>query len=105
MEAYKFRHLIWQFNMLLDTGLYDDLSLEDVGRHIDGGSIESFLTGHFVEGKIDLSPIGPNDWAEITEVWRGIYETTDLDRKMGVRNKGLCLLLALALECYQQKTR
>lgn len=104
MEAYKYRHLVWEFNALLDTGKFDDLTLDDVNQHMAAGTVSSFLVDRFGR-EIDLSFMEPGDWTDLTDDWQRLHNALDPGRKMGVWNKGLCLLLGYALELYQQKTR
>ena len=100
MKAHKYRFLLWQFIGAMDTGKYDSLTLEEVHRHADAGTIPAFLVDRF-GSDLDLSMIEPQDWAEISERWANISNAVDSRRKFGVENRGICLLLAYTLECLQ----
>ena len=104
MEARKFRHLVWEFNAVLDTGKYDGITPEEVKSHIRAGTISRFLEVRF-SGDLDLSYMEAEDWAELSDEWQRIDNAVDARRKMvGIENRGLCLLLGYALESFQQRT-
>jgi hypothetical protein len=100
--------LILYLNSLLDSGKYDDISLEDVKRHIDDGSILRFLRQR-AGTDIDLSAhLDSSIHGNFEEFYVNNLQAT-LDayggnerRKWGVEKKGLCLLLAWTNEIIQQ---
>jgi hypothetical protein len=47
MLAYKFRHLAVAFNALLDSGKHNSISVDDVKRHAEAGTISAFLIDRF----------------------------------------------------------
>ena len=104
MKAYKFRMLVREFNAALDTGRFDDITVEEVKRHAQAGTITDFLVGG-LQGATDLSWMEPEDWAVVDEEWRTFAIGIDEGRKMAVENKGLCLLLAYALESSEIRVR
>jgi hypothetical protein len=104
MKSYKYNYLLWQFIAAADTGKYDSLTLEDVYRHADARTIPAFLADRF-GSDMDLSMMEPDDWADLTNRWANISNAVDASRKFGVKNRGICLLLAYTLECLQQTQR
>ncbi len=104
MKAYKYRHLLWQFISALDSGKYDKLDIEEVRRHANAGTISAFLIDRFGTD-CDFSIFEPSDWAAISATWANIANAADARRKFGVENKGISLLMAYALESFQQLLR
>lgn len=100
--------LILQLNKLVDTGKYDDITIEEVHQHIDEGTILEFLKRRG-EDDIDLSfHLYPNASSDFKTFYikqlQSIYDAYagDEKRKWGVENKGLCLLIAWTNEIIQQ---
>ena len=104
MKAYKYRQLLWEFIAALDSGKHDKLDIEEVRRHANAGTISVFLVDRFGPD-CDLSIFEPSDWQEISETWASIANAVDARRKFGVENKGMSLLMAYALESFQQLVR
>lgn len=96
---YKFTFLLWQFNMLLDTGKYDDVSVIEMKTRIRKGTISDFLKDSFPDA--DFSMIDAQDWLYLNREWSGLADVVDEDRKMGVVNRGVCLLLAYTINGLQ----
>ncbi len=102
MEAYKCLHLIGEFNAALDTGRYDKITVDEVKRHASAGTIPAFVVDRLGDG-MDLSIIDRDDWAALAEEWQGFADTVDERRKMGIVNRGVCLLLAYTLGSHRQR--
>lgn len=100
MEAGKYRLLLWQLIGALDTGNYDKLSIDDVTAHARAGASDSFLKKQF-GANFDFSTMKPEDWLALNERWLNIENAVDVKRKFGVENKGIALLIAYTLECFQ----
>ena len=96
MKSTNYKFLLWQLIGALDTGKYDELSYDEVHQHAEAGTIKLFLTEHF-GSDIDLSLIPPQDWPAITEEWASLANGAEFN----VENKGMCLLLAYALQGLQ----
>jgi hypothetical protein len=103
MHPYKLRQLIGEFNHLLDTGEYDDVTLDEVRRNIEAGALASFLANRFPG--IDVSLMEASDWPELNREWARFANAIDARRKFGVSKRGLCLLLGYAMESLQQRER
>lgn len=110
MNHHALTLLVLQLNSLLDSGKYDGITLDEVKRRIDDGTILQFLQ---TQAAGDASF---NDWLEGSayEGFEKFYLTqlqALLDgyggserRKWGVQNRGLCLLIAWTNEILQQGT-
>lgn len=101
MKAYKYRFLLWQLIAALDSGKYNSLSISEVKRHADAGTISAAVIDRF-GGDADFSIFEPKDWADINETWSSIANAVDARRKFGVENKGIALLMAYTLQSIQQ---
>jgi hypothetical protein len=99
MEMYKFTWLLWQFNMMLDSGNYDTVTVGDIKTKIYDGSLPDYLRKYVPDA--DFSMIAHEDWGYLTHEWRGLADVIDEDRKMGVVNRGICLLLAYTINGLQ----
>lgn len=101
--------LILEYNSLIDTGKYDDITLSEVHRHIEAGTVLKFIEERAGEDA-DLSlhrSSGPFDQPlenYYARYMRAIYEAQagNEGRKWGVENRGLCLLVAWTNEIIQQ---
>jgi hypothetical protein len=99
--------LILQLNILIDTGKYDDITIEEVYSHIDRGTILEFLKERG-QGDIDLSIHLSEAYGDFQSFYikqlQSLYDAYagDERRKWGVQNQGLCLLVAWTNEIIQQ---
>jgi hypothetical protein len=101
MKTYKYRFLLWQLIAALDSGNYDSLSIAEVKRHANAGTIADFLVDRF-GAVFDFSIFALKDWTDINETWASIANAVDARRKFGVENKGISLLMAYTLQSLQQ---
>ena len=104
MKDYKFRMLVWEVNAVLDTGKFDDIPTEEIHRQAEAGTISSYIVDRFGDD-MDLSVIEPQDWTDLNEEWQSFHNAIDETRKMGIVNRGVCLLLGYALQSYLQRER
>lgn len=100
MKPYKFKFMLWQLIAECDSGKHDDLSLDEVHRHAESGNISTFMMERFGDDA-DFSIFEPKDWAFIDETWSNIANAVAYGRKFGVESKGICLLMAYALQSLQ----
>ena len=100
MRPVQYRYMLWQLIAACDSGKYDTLSLDEVQKHADAGTIASFMVEKFGQDS-DFSIFEPSDWATISETWGSIANAIDPGRKFGVEKRGICLLMAYALESLQ----
>ncbi|MEQ8526063.1 hypothetical protein [Gracilimonas sp.] len=106
MEHTALTLLILQINKLLDTGKYDDITVDDIYMNIDEGTLLQFLKNECSDD-IDLSyhlSTKKNFEKFYLEHLQSLYDAYagDHKRKWGIKNKGLCLLLAWTNEILQQ---
>lgn len=100
--------LILQLNKLIDTGKYDNITIEEIHNYINDGTILVFLRRRS-QDDIDLSiHLDTNLYGDFQIFYvkqlQSIFDaySGDEKRKWGVQNKGLCLLLAWTNEIIQQ---
>jgi hypothetical protein len=103
MQAYKFFQLAGELVAVLDTGKYDGLTINDAKEAIRRGRVRE-LFARFV-GDIDVSIIEDADWREMTDEWQGYENAIDERRKMGLSNRGVCLLIAYSLMSYRERDK
>lgn len=106
MKQVDLTFLILQLNSLLDTGKYDDITINEIYNHIDDGTILHFLENRCYDD-IDLSLYTDkvDDFQKpYVEHLQSLYDAYggSHQRKWGVENNGLCLLLAWTNEILQQ---
>lgn len=108
MEHSALTLLILHLNSLLDSGKYDNITVDEVKRHIDDGSILRFLrqrAGSDIDLSIHLDTATYGNFEEFyvsyLQAILGGYSGYER-RKWGVENKGLCLLIAWTNEIIQQ---
>jgi hypothetical protein len=95
---------------LLGTGKYDDITIEEVHKHINAGTILHFLRDQAgndinLSSHMDSKAYGDFQGFYVKHL-QSIYDAYagDESRKWGVKNKGLCLLIAWTNEIIQQGT-
>lgn len=101
MNANSYRCLLWELIAALDTGKYDELSIEDVKLHARGGKISTFLQEQFADA--DFSLLKDEDWKSLNDEFASMENAIDSRRKFGVENRGLSLLMAWALQGVQNE--
>jgi hypothetical protein len=99
--------ILFGLSHLEDCGNGDDITLEDIKKHARAGDLIEFLTeksgGMFASGFLE----GPNkefaDWyvAQIRENCNAMDGREQ--RKYGIKNRGICLLISYTAEIIQQE--
>jgi hypothetical protein len=89
-------------NGAMDSGRYDDLEIDEVRQEIEAGTIFPFLKAR-LGTDIDLSILQPADQAELVAEWQDLLLAVDERRKLGVKRRGLTLLVAYLLEGIQRR--
>jgi hypothetical protein len=100
--------LILHVNSLIDSGKYNDITIEDIHRAIEGKRVLRFLkerAGSDVDLSIHLDSKAYGSFesyyeAQLESIYGG-YAGQER-RKWGVENSGLCLVLAWTNEIIQQ---
>jgi hypothetical protein len=99
--------MLLELNHLLDTGKYDNITVEEVKQHIEAETVLEFLQERAAE-HIDLSPyttaVYGNFKAFYSSYLRNIVDAYGGNerRKWGVENRGLCLLIGWTTEILAQ---
>lgn len=101
--------LILNINSLIDSGKYDDITIEDIRRRIDDGTILRYLkqrAGNDIDLTLYLDH--PAAYQGFEDFYVNYLQATydayggDERKRWGVEKKGLCLLLAWTNEIIQQ---
>lgn len=103
MQINKLTYLALEFNGALDGGKHDDVTVEEVRREIDAGTIFDFLSRR-VGPDIDLSLLEQEEQNALLSEWRDLLGV-NASKKFGVTERGLCLLVAFLLESIQRIRR
>jgi hypothetical protein len=94
--------LAFFLNAAIDTGKYNDISLQEVANRIEKGTIFEFLQTHLGDD-IDLSTFEKERQQQLTSEWQDMLQAMSPRRKFAVENNGLCLLIAYLLEGIQRR--
>lgn len=111
-SSVKLNHLtllILEYNSIIDSGKYGDITISDIHEHIKSGTVLRFIEER-AGGDVDLSlqlaaSVGDQSFEDYYAGYlRAIYHGSagDERRKWGVKNHGLCLLVAWTNEIIQQ---
>lgn len=92
------------FNSAIDTGRYDDLSIDQVRQEIRAGTIFRFLTTKLGDD-IDFSILDTKTETGLLFEWQDMEAAIPARKKFGVENRGLPLLVAYLLEGIQRRAR
>jgi hypothetical protein len=95
---------LFGLSAMLDSGKHDDISLQDVIRHIQSGDLIHFLNekaGYaFDQGLSEAEPAFSGWYVEKLKENCEVMEDRE-GRKYGIRNRGLCLLISYTAEIIQ----
>lgn len=94
---------IYEINGAIDTGKFQDISIEEVESHIKTGDLFPYLKRQFCEGidlsLFDLAPNGITLADELTLQLQEYLESFEgFEYKLLVEKNGLCFLIALITE-------
>ncbi len=97
-------YFILNINGAIETGKYQDVSVEEVEEHIDGGGLIPYLRER-LGGDLDLSFLKEQDAQELNAKLNDILaaQRGNERRKWGIEKSGLCLLVAWANEIMQRE--
>jgi hypothetical protein len=103
----RLTYLIFEYNHLLDTRKYDYITIDDIHREIEKGSVLRYIAKE-AAGDVDLSLFLDAESAEFEHQYGkqlqsiyGGYAGRER-KKWGVENLGLCLLVAWTDEIIQR---
>lgn len=102
VELFKLTYTAFMVNHLLDTGKYDDVTIDELGPHLENETIFQFLTERFGD-ELPLGILTGDDRLELAAEWASLWNAVDAGRKFAVRRNGVCLLLAYVIESIQQR--
>jgi len=97
----KLTFLAFQLNYLLDRGYYN-ISVAEMKKKISDGSLFDFLKKKSMDDYFELSILDSSDKKELLESFDSMANAIDKDRKMGIENNGISLLLAYVIELIQE---
>lgn len=102
MKVSSLTLLILQINAAIDSGKYQAISISDVHKAIESGSLLNFLKASIGKDLLSSAYEGFEEFYEaaIARIYHG-YAGNER-RKWGVQNQGLCLVLAWTNEIIQQ---
>lgn len=103
MELVNLTLIILSLNRMLDLGKYDDISVDQILERIRDGSVLQFLADQ-ARGDVDFSLqlARPHFVSEYLVHLRALLDAYGGGGKWGVKQKGVCLLLAWTNEIVQQ---
>lgn len=101
-------YVLFELNAVIDTGKYDYISIADIHREIEKGTVLRYIAKE-AAGDIDLSLLLDREDDELNFEHRYAQHLQSIyggyagqeRRKWGVENKGLCLLMAWTIEIIQ----
>jgi hypothetical protein len=92
-------HVARQMNVLLDQG--ERLDLLEVRRHVFDGDLLQWIDNRFAHLALGLSYIPTIGQAELYERFQDLA-TVRAEGKYGVRDNGICVVLAYCVEGVEQ---
>lgn len=104
MRLTYYCYFLQNINSAIDSGKYQDISVEEVEDRIERGDLVPYLRERLGED-VDLSLPDPSMAAELNAKLQdllGGYRGRER-RKWGVEHSGLCLLVAWTSEIIQQR--
>ena len=101
MRLSTLTHLGFELNAALDTGRFQDVSIEAVKSAIDDGRLFHFLE-NTLGGDVDLSIFGDAERSELTTQFQDFVSAIRERKKMGIERNGLNLLVAYVFQAIQQ---
>jgi hypothetical protein len=102
-NIHHFTHLAFYLNAALDSRKYNDLDVKEAQDHIEDGTIFQFLKAR-LGNDIQLGFFDAETQGEFVTEWTDMLRATFGERRFGVANNGLCLLIALLLQGIQQRS-
>ncbi len=100
MRISQLTFIAFYLNSELDSGEHTDCTVEEVSQHIKAGTIFDYLRNILGD---DIEILDSSDQQVLITEWKGYLSVMDTRRKLGVENKGLCLLIAYLLEGIQRR--
>lgn len=102
MRVSALTFLAFYVNSAIDTGRYDDLSIDVVRRGVRAGTIFEVLATR-LGNDLDLSLLDDAKRAELLDEWQDMEAAIDIRKKFGIERGGLALVMAFILEGIQRR--
>ncbi|KOS05038.1 hypothetical protein AM493_02555 [Flavobacterium akiainvivens] len=97
-----FTFLGFYLNSLVDSGKVETLS--DIKRRLENNTLFEYLDGKYNDS-FDISLFSKKQLIEIEDYFAMMANAIDEDRKMGITENGLCLLVAYCFQAAQTKQK
>jgi len=92
-------------NFAIDSGQSKSVSTDAITNQINSGNIFTYLEDNFhSDMKWGLDNLTDEDRWHLLGEWQSMVNAIDSERKFGVTNDGICLLLAYVIEGIQMRT-
>jgi hypothetical protein len=92
-------------NFAIDSGQSNKVSTGEITNQIQDGNIFKYLEENFHSDiKWGLDNLTEEDKWHLLGEWQSMVNAIDAERKLGVKNNGICLLLAYVIEGIQMRT-
>lgn len=100
VNAYSYTGIIWSIMPALSSGR--SISLSQTQDRINDGTLFEWLKAELGEDFGDWTGHDENQRAAVLDQFQSLAVAVDEKRKFGVRDNGLCLIVAYCAECLQQ---
>lgn len=101
----KLTMLASSLNAVIDAGQHEGISKSDVYARIEDKTIFHYLAEKFEDvSRWGLGGFSEEDQWHLLGEWQSMANAIDSQRKLGVSNSGVCLLLAYVIEGIQMRT-
>lgn len=92
-------------NLVIDSDQSKKVSTDDITNQINDGNLFKYLEENFhSDMKWGLDNLTEEDKWHLLGEWQSMVNAIDAERKLGVKNDGICLLLAYVIEGIQMRT-
>jgi hypothetical protein len=100
----KLTALAFCLNVVIDGRKHENVTTEDLIAHIEDHTIFSFLSEFPDIAGWGVGGLSDDDKHHLLGEWQSMANAIDAERKFGVTENGICLLLAYVLEGIQWRT-
>ena len=95
-------NLLYHLNHALDTGRYDSITLDEIEEQAEIKQVLPYLKSKLGRD-LDISLFSEADLKEVSRCYKTAMHVIDPRRKMGVENRGLCLVIGWTIVLIQQQ--
>lgn len=100
MQIFKLSLIGFYLNGALDSGEYNDITIDKIAEKIKNKTIFQYLKE---DVHVDLGYLTDEDKKELIDEWSSMWSEIYENRKLLIRNNGLCLLIAYLFEGIQSR--